>query len=166
MLRCSWHESGSFRPRRCGSAYDNEEGNQMSTEDNKALVRRWVEEVVNQKGNLTVIDELFSPDFIDYTNPPDWTPGREGHRQIIALYHTAFPDFHFAIEHEVAEGDMVVIRGTYHFTHEGEFFGIAPTGKQVISTGTHLFRLAEGKLVEHWCNNDDLGVMRQLGVVS
>jgi predicted ester cyclase len=138
----------------------------MSTENNKALVRRWVEEVVNQKGNLTVIDELFSPDFIDYTNPPDWTPGREGHKQIITLYHTAFPDFHFAIEHEIAEGDMVVIRGTYHFTHEGEFFGIVPTGKQVISTGTHLFRLAEGKIMEHWCNNDDLGVMRQLGVVS
>ena len=95
----------------------------MSTETNKALVRRWVEEVVNQK-DLAAIDELFSPDFIDYTNPPDWTPGREGHRQIIVLYHTAFPDFHYAIEHEVAEGDMVVVRGTYRFTHEGEFLAL------------------------------------------
>ncbi len=60
----------------------------------------------------------------------------------------------------------MVVRGTYRYTHEGEFFGIAPTGKQVISTGTHLLRLTEGKIVEHWCNNDDLGVMRQLGVVS
>ena len=59
-----------------------------------------------------------------------------------------------------------MVRGTYRFTHEGEFFGIAPTGKQVTPTGTHLFRLVEGKIMEHWCNNDDLGVMRQLGVVS
>jgi predicted ester cyclase len=138
----------------------------MLTAPNKALVRRWVEEIVNTKGNLALIDELFSPNFIDHTNPPDWTPGREGHRQIIALYHTAFPDFHFTIEHVVTEEDMVVVSSTYHFTHKGEFFGIAPTGKQVISTGTHLFRLAEGKIVEHWCNNDDLGVMRQLGVIS
>ncbi len=138
----------------------------MSTEMNKALVRRWVEEVLNTKGNLAIIDELFAPDYADYTNPPDWPPGREGHRQIVALYHAAFPDFHYTIEHEVAEEDMVVIRGTYHLTHTGEFFGITPTGKHVVTTGMHLFRVARGKLVEHWCNNDDLGVMRQLGVVS
>jgi predicted ester cyclase len=138
----------------------------MSTEMNKALVRRWVEEVLNTKGNLAKIDELFAPNYADYTNPPDWPPGREGHRQIVALYHAAFPDFHYTIEHEVSEGDMVVVRGTYHLTHTGEFFGIAPTGKQVVTTGMHLFRVARGKLVEHWCNNDDLGVMRQLGVVS
>jgi predicted ester cyclase len=83
----------------------------------------------------------------------------------VALFHSAFPDFHYAIEHEVAEGDMVVIRGTYRFTHEGEFFGIAPTGKQV-TTGMHLFRIADNQLTEHWCNNDDLGTMRKLGVIS
>lgn len=138
----------------------------MSTETNKALVRRWVEEILNTKGNLAAINELFSPNYIDYTNPPDWPPGREGHRKIVALYHAAFPDFHYTIEHEVAEGDMVVVRGTYHLTHAGEFFGIPPTGKHVTTTGTHLFRIAEGELVEHWCNNDDLGTMRQLGVVA
>lgn len=138
----------------------------MSTETNKALVRRWVEEVVNTPGNLATIDELFAPDYADYTNPPDWPPGREGHKQIIALFHAAFPDLHYTVEHEVAEGDMVVVRGTYHLTHQGEFFGIAPTGKQVTTTGMHLFRIAAGKIVEHWCNNDDLGTMRQLGVVS
>ncbi len=141
------------------------EGNQMSTEANKALVRRWVEEVLN-KGNLAAIEELFAPDFVDHTNPPDWPPGREGHKQIMTVFHTAFPDFHYGIEHEVAEGDMVMVRGTYHLTHKGEFFGIAPTGKQVTTTGMHLLRLAAGELVEHWCNNDDLGTMRQLGVVS
>ena len=137
----------------------------MSTEANKAVVRRWAEEVLN-KGNLTTIDELFAADYVDHTNPPDWPPGSIGHKQIIALYHTAFPDFHYTIEQEIAEGDMVVIRGTYQMTHQGEFFGIAPSGKWATTTGMHLFRLADGKIVEHWCNNDDLGVMRQLGVVS
>ena len=137
----------------------------MSREANKALVRRWVEEVVN-KGNLAAIDELLALDYLDHTNPPGWPLGREGHKQIIALYHTAFPDFRYTVEHAVAEGDMVVVRGSYDMTQEGEFFGIAPTGKQVTTTGMHLFRIADNKILEHWCNNDDLGVMRQLGVVS
>jgi predicted ester cyclase len=59
-----------------------------------------------------------------------------------------------------------VVRGTYSMTQEGEFFCIAPTGKQVATTGMHLFRIADNKILDHWCNNDDLGVMRQLGVVS
>jgi predicted ester cyclase len=137
----------------------------MSLEANKALVRRHMEEVFNNK-HLGVINETVAPDFVDHTNPPDWPAGREGHRQIVALFHSAFPDFHYAIEHEVAEGDMVVIRGTYRFTHEGEFFGVAPTGKQVTTTGMHLFRIADNQLAEHWCNNDDLGTLRQLGVIS
>src|SRR5437016_3744523 len=93
------------------------EGKVMSTETNKALVRRWVEEVLNTPGNLAAVDVLFAPDYVDYTNPPDWPPGRQGHKQIVALYHAAFPDFHYTIEHEVAEGDMVVVRGTYRYTH-------------------------------------------------
>lgn len=135
----------------------------MSTEANVALVQRWAEEILS-KGDLNTIDELFAVDYIDHTNPPDWPSGREGHRQIIALYHTAFPDFRYTIEHQVAEGDLVVVRGTYHGTHRGAFFGIPPTGVYITTTGMHLFRLADGKIAEHWCNNDDLGVMRQLGV--
>ena len=136
----------------------------MSTEANAALVRRWAEEILS-KGDLNLIDELFAVDYIDHTNPPDWPPGREGHKQIVALYHTAFPDFHYTIEHKVAEGDLVVVRGTYHGTHRGAFFGIPPTGVSITTTGMHLFRVADGKIAEHWCNNDDLGVMRQLGVI-
>src|SRR5262249_43181678 len=104
-------------------------GCQMSTATNKALIRRWAEEVVTQ-GILAVIDELFAADFIDYTNPPDWLVGHEGHRRIMKLYHEAFLGFHYRIEHEVAEGDFAVVRGTYHGTPVGEFFGIPPTGKQ------------------------------------
>src|SRR5690348_16784135 len=85
----------------------------MSTETNRVLIRRWADEVLNTPGNLAAIDVLFAPDYVDYSNPPDWPPGREGHKQIVALYHAAFLDFHYTIEHEIAEGDLVVVRGTY-----------------------------------------------------
>ena len=137
----------------------------MSLETNKALVRRHFDEAFN-KHNLAVLDETISDDYVDHTNPPDWPLGREGHRQILALYHAAFPDFRYDIEHEVAEGNMVVVRGTYTGTHRGEFFGIAPTEVHITTTGMHLFRITNNQIAEHWCNNDDLGVMRQLGVVS
>ncbi len=137
----------------------------MSTEANKTLVRRWAEEILS-KGDLNMIDELFAADYVDHTNPPDWAPGREGHKQIVALYHAAFPDFHYTIEHQVAEEDLVVVRGTYHGTQRGVFFGIPATGVSITTTGMHLFRIAGGKIAEHWCNNDDLGVMRQLGVIA
>ena len=120
----------------------------MSLEANKALVRRHMEEVFNNK-HLDVINETVAPDFDDHTNSPDWPAGREGHRQIIALFHSAIPDLQYTIEHEVAEGGMVVIRGPYRFTHEGEFFGIAPTGKQVTTTGMHLFRIADNQPAQY-----------------
>jgi len=137
----------------------------MSLETNKALVRRHSEEAFNQH-HLAVLDETIAEDYVDHTNPPGWPAGREGHRQILALYFAAFPDFPYDIEHEVAEGDLVVVRGSYTGTHVGEFFGIAPTGVRITSTGTHLWRIANNQIAEHWCNNDDLGVMRQLGVIS
>src|SRR6266566_3749910 len=72
-------------------------GTEMSTAANKALVHRWAEEVVSN-GHLNTIDELFASNYVDHTNPPDWPLGSVGHKQIIALYHTAFPDFHYTIE--------------------------------------------------------------------
>lgn len=77
-----------------------------------------------------MLDETLSDDYIDHTNPPGWPFGREGHRQILALYHAAFPDFHYDIEYEAAEGNMVV-HGTYTGTHTWKFFGIPATGLQI-----------------------------------
>lgn len=136
----------------------------MVREVNKALIRRWAE-VVLSKGDLTAIDELFAANYIDHTNLPDWPSGIAGYKRIVTLYHSAFPDFRFTIEQEIAEGDMVVVRGSYRMTPQGEFFGIPPIRKQATTSGMHLFRIVDGKIVEHWCNNDDLGVMRQLGVI-
>ena len=81
------------------------------------------------------------------------------------LYFTAFPDLHFTIEDQIAEGDRVVTRFTARGTHQGAFIGIPPTGKQGVVTGTGIDRFANGKIVEAWFNSDDLGLLQQLGVV-
>ena len=78
---------------------------------------------------------------------------------------TAFPDLQFTIEDMVAEGDFVVVRHTTRGTHQGNFRGIPPTGKQVSGTGMFIDRIVNGKAVEQWINGDDLGLLQQLGVV-
>ncbi len=136
----------------------------MSLDANKALVRRLIEEDLN-RGDPAVADEIVAEDFVDHTNPPGLQHGRESHKQIVALFHAAFPDVTWTIEDMLAEGDKVVIRAPMRATHQGEFFGIPPTGKQVSISGIHILRIANGKIAEHWGNNDDLGLLQQLGVV-
>jgi len=135
----------------------------MSVE-NKALVRRYVEEVLNNK-NLTLIDELFAPNFIDHDSSMPAAKGPAGVKRLVAIVHTSFPDLHFAIEDMVAEGDKVVYRYTVRGTHQNDFMGIAATGNQINFTGIHIYRVANGQLQEEWENWDTLGVMRQLGAL-
>ena len=136
----------------------------MSLEENKAIERRFFEEVVN-KGELAIIDELCAANFVDHSAPPGIEPDREGYKQFFAMAHSAFPDFHSTLEDMFAEGDKVVQRFTARGTHKGEFMGIPPTGKQVTITGIAIDRIAGGKIVENWVNMDMLGMMVQLGVV-
>jgi steroid delta-isomerase-like uncharacterized protein len=136
----------------------------MSTEANKALIRRGYEEMV-MGGNFDNLEELFHDDYVDHTQPPGWPTDRDGLRKLVEYFRSAFPDIHVTIEDIVAEGDIVMHRQTMRGTHLGEFFGIPPTGKSVVMTGTHLFRVADGKLIEHHANNDDLGMLRQLGAI-
>ncbi|MBI2267506.1 MAG: peroxiredoxin [Armatimonadetes bacterium] len=135
----------------------------MSAEQNKTLARRVPEEVFN-KGNLQLIDELFAPDFVDHWRMPGLAPGREGVQQIVTILRSAFPDLHYVVEHALAEEDKVVLRILCHGTHFGTFMGIPPTGKPVSWTETHLARCSGGKIVEHWSNIDEQGLMQQLGV--
>ena len=139
--------------------------NRDRLEQNKILVRRLLVEDLSQ-GNLAVADEIIHPDFVDHTNPPGMQHGIEGHKAIGALFRAAFPDLEWRIEDLIAEGDKVVARPTMHGTQRGEFFGIPPTGKAVTMNGVHVLRIAEGKIVEHWGSNDDLGLMRQLGAIT
>ena len=134
----------------------------MSTEENKAIDRRFTEEVWNQ-GNLAVVDELMSADYDGHD--PAMPAGSEGLKQFVLMYRSAFPDVHLTIEDQIAEGDTVVSRWTARGTHKGELMGIPPTGKQVTVTGMNIERIANGKFVEGWSNYDTLGMLQQLGVV-
>ena len=131
-------------------------------EEHKALFRRFIDEVWNN-GNLAVADELFAPDAFT-PSAPQLPPGRAGVKVIVTLWRTAFPDFHMTIEDLIAEGDKVVARFTETGTHQGEFMGIAPTGRPMSVTEIGILRLVDGKVVESWYEVDMLGLMQQLGV--
>ncbi len=137
----------------------------MSTEQNKELVRRLIEEAFN-RGNISLIDEFFAPDFVEHEElPPGIPPGREAPKQLTIMLRNAFPDFKATIDDIMAEGDKVVVRQTWSGTQNGEFMGIPPTGKSVSFGVIDIIRIAGGKLVEHWGQMDSMGMMQQLGVI-
>ena len=134
----------------------------MSTEENKALVRR-AYDALNQ-GNWEVVYEAFSPDLVLH-NASTTMQGLDAYKQFLSTFFTAFPDARFTLEDVIAEGDTVVVRQTWRGTHTGNFRGIPPTGKQVSGMGIIITRNVNGKAVELWSNFDDLGLLQQLGVV-
>ncbi len=135
----------------------------MSAEENKDLVRRYIEEVWNDH-DLAAIDELVSPEYFNHAaSTAEYQRG--GAKLAVEWLLSVFPDHRFDIEDAAAEGDTVAVRGTMGGTHEGDLMGIAPTGKRVAVQQTHWFRVADGKVAEHWAVRDDLGMMRQLGVM-
>jgi steroid delta-isomerase-like uncharacterized protein len=136
----------------------------MSPEENKAVVRRFVEEVFNQ-GNLAAVDQFLAAEYRDANALPGQEPGSEGAKRAFSLYQEVFPDLRYTIEEMIAEGDTVVTRVTFRGTHRGAFLGIPPTNRQVSIPAVHITRLVEGTIKEHWSLMDDLGLMQQLGVV-
>jgi predicted ester cyclase len=142
-----------------------EKGEQaVSDEDNKALVRRFVDEV-QSAGNIDLIDEICSPEFVNHSAPPGIPADCEGIKIVTAMFRRAFPDSYFTVEDMVAEGDKVATRKTFHGTHEGEFMGIPPSGRSVSMGLMDIVRISEGRVVEHWSVGDTLGMMQQLGVI-
>jgi predicted ester cyclase len=123
----------------------------MSTEENKAVIRQAAEAVSN--ADFTALDELMAPDVA--------AEFREG----ITELRQSFPDYHGADEIQVAEGDMVAGRFIFYGTHEGEFMGVAPTGRQVTFKGLSLNRLVDGKIVEAWIEMDLEDILGQIGAV-
>ena len=136
----------------------------MSTEQNKAIKRQEFE-AVNQK-NLNALEEVIASDVISHPARPGQVPGLEGVKQLFSSLYVAFPDFHIDVEDMIAEGDRVVARVKGSGTHQGEFMGIAPTGNRVEFSAIDIARIAEGKIVEHWSNSDQLGLIQQLGVTE
>ena len=137
----------------------------MSTEENKAIARRWSEELWS-KGALAVADEIIAPTYVRHDpGDPFAVEGPDGVKLLVMGLRAQMPDLHITIEDLVAEGDKVVTRYVATGTDTGEFMGKAPTGKQVRVTAIQIFRIIDGKIVESWANRDDLGVLRQLGVI-
>ena len=123
----------------------------MSTEENKAVIRQAAEAVSN--ADFAALDELMAPDVA--------AEFREG----ITELRQSFPDYHGADEIQVAEGDMVAGRFIFYGKHEGEFMGVAPTGRQVTFRGLSLNRLVDGKIVEAWIEMDLEDILGQIGAV-
>ena len=135
----------------------------MVIEENKALVRRFVEDVINGS-HPAALDELLSESYA-YHAPGMEIVGSEGIRQVFGMLRSAFPDWHEDVEDLIAEGDRVVFRVTGRGTHQGEFQGIPPSGRPVTVSGTDIVRVEEGKLAEHWANFDQLGMLMQIGAL-
>ena len=136
----------------------------MSVEENKALVRRFYEEI--DKGNLEAMDDLVAEDYIDHNPPPfpGLGPGRKGVKRSLEILLKATPCYH-RIDDQIAEGDKVVTRMTAIGTHEDDLPGIPKTGNKLEMTATVIHRIENGQLAEKWSDKDVLGFLQQLGVM-
>lgn len=131
-------------------------------EKNKAIARRFLEELWNES-NFAVADELLARDYDGHSSTV--IRGPDGAIAFIPRLRAALPDFRFRILDQIAEGDKVVTRWKLAGTHEGPFQGVPPSGRRVEMTGITIFRLANGKLIEGWTNEDVWGMLRQLGAI-
>jgi len=137
----------------------------MSAQENKALVRRFYEEI--DKGNIDILDELVAEDYIDHSPPPfpGLPPGREGVKQAFRIFQQATPGYH-TIEDQIAEGDKVVTRLTSYGKHEGDLPGAPRTGNEMKMTSITIHRIENGRLVEKWSEKDMIGLLTQLGIMQ
>ncbi len=137
----------------------------VSAEENKAVARRWFEELFNAQ-NLDVADEITAQDSVNH-DPllTDLPAGPEGDKHVVNLYHGAFPDAQITVEDQIAEGDRVVTRWTGRGTHQGELLGVPPSGNRVEISGMTINRFSGGKIAETWTNYDALGMMQQIGAI-
>lgn len=134
------------------------------TDDNKRLVRRALEELY-AKGDIGLADELIHPDFVDHDPAhPDQPSGPESVKQTVRNLHGAFAELRFAIEDEVAERDKVVQLVTMSGRHTGPLMGREPTGRAFSVRHINIWRIADGKIADHWGSRDDLGLLGQLGL--
>lgn len=134
------------------------------SEQNKAIARKFFDELWG-KGNLNIIDELFSSDHIDHNAPPGLPPGREGLKIFAEMYLNAFPGMKISVDDMIAEGDKVVTRWSAMGKHKGELLGVPATNKDVKVTGIGIDRISGGKIVESWGEFDLAGMLQQLGVM-
>ena len=130
----------------------------MTTDENKALVRRFIQEVF-EEGSLDTVDELVAHDFIGHT----WgNADKAGLRQAMGRVAKALADAHFEVDDIIAEGDRVAVRVTATARQVGTFMGLPPSGRSYTIGEIHIFRVRGGQIVEHWHEFDRTGLLRQL----
>lgn len=139
-------------------------GKIMTVEKMKSLVARIPNEALNGR-RLEVIDEVFSPRFVNHVDTHIFGTGLEGFKQALKGLLSAFPDIKYTIEKTICEGDTIVHFVSVRGTQKGEFMGISATGKQATWTEVHIARLENDKLVEHWGVLDKLALLQQIGVI-
>ena len=136
----------------------------VSAEESKATMRRYLD--VFEQGNIDLLDELLAPDYVNRTPAtPDLPTGPEGVKGVVTMFRSAIPDLRVIVEDMIAEGDKVAVRYTLEGTHEGELFGVPPTGQRLSIKSMTVERVSDGKIREHWRVTDNLEMMQQLGVV-
>jgi steroid delta-isomerase-like uncharacterized protein len=136
----------------------------MTCAENKTVVNRFVEEVINQ-GRFEQADELVVADFVELDPLPGQQPGRKGLKEVIGQMRTAFPDIHWVLDEMVAEDEKVVSRFTWSGTHRGTFLGIPATGRSISVKGVVIDRVVAGKMVDSRILMDGLSMMQQLGAL-
>jgi steroid delta-isomerase-like uncharacterized protein len=124
----------------------------------------FIEEILNQK-KLAIADEIVAEDFIELDPFPGQAQGRQGLKDVLGMFFSGFPDMHWVVEEQIAEGDKVVTRFTWTGSQQGAFMGIPTTGKQVKVKGVVIDRVIAGRLVDSRILMDSMGMMQQLGVV-
>jgi steroid delta-isomerase-like uncharacterized protein len=136
----------------------------MSTETNKAIVRRMIEQVWNER-RVDLIEEFYTEDVIQHIVGISSKPGLESVRSATSMILNAYPDLQHAIDDEIAEGEKVVNRWTMTSTHPGELNGVPAAGKPVIQSGVSIFHLSNARVDEFWLLTDSPKLMQQLGVI-
>jgi steroid delta-isomerase-like uncharacterized protein len=137
---------------------------EVSEEDNKAVIRRWIEAYNNR--DMQAEADVLAPGYVAHVPAaPGPLEGLEAWRKFTAPFVEAFPDLRLTVEDILSEGDKVAARVAFHGTHRGEFQGIAPTGKEVAFSSIEVNRVVGGKVEEHWVELDLLGLMQQLGAI-
>ena len=135
----------------------------MSTEDNKSIIRRY--RAAHNQNNLDALDAIVAENIISHNALPGLPPGLEGGKMAHRVFIESFPDGQTHTEDLIAEGDKVVERYIFTGTNTGAFMGAPPTGKKVQIESMSIYRFANGKIVEHWGENDSMGLMAQLGLM-
>jgi len=131
-------------------------------EKNKALVREMFEKAFSA-GDLGFLDAVIAPNYVDHNPVPDQAPGAAGVKARFAGLRAAFPDLRFVLEEVLAEEERVAARSYWTGTHRAVFLGIAPTGRRIVVPAMDFYRFEGGRIVEHWANVDEFGMLSQLG---